>query len=182
MSRWRAVVGQGTRFERSGLVHIGFAGGHFGMRRFAVGGLAGRGGCHTLVTSGAKRGGTERRYAETISAGRREGRDGLGRVNHGFSLTGGQVVAGSNPVSPTKFRQVKCYFYLLPKPARPVHLIRCRRRPGIAVSLPGAKPALTCVFCPKCDARMAARSSRRVVTRKSVDGGRASRSHPETSR
>ena len=41
MSRWRAVVGQGTRFERSGLVHIGFAGGHFEMRRFAVGRLAG---------------------------------------------------------------------------------------------------------------------------------------------
>ena len=41
MSRWRAVVGQGTRLERSGLVQIGFAGGHFEMRRFAVGGLAG---------------------------------------------------------------------------------------------------------------------------------------------
>ncbi len=55
------------------------------------------------------------RCAETISADQREGRDGLGRVTHGFSLTGGQVVAGSNPVSPTKSRQVKCYFYLLPK-------------------------------------------------------------------
>jgi hypothetical protein len=44
------------------------------------------------------------------------------------------------------------------------------------------KPALTCVFCPESDARMAATSSRRVVTRTSVDGGRASRSHPETSR
>ena len=42
--------------------------------------------------------------------------------------------------------------------------------------------ALTCAFCPKSDARMAARSSRRVVTRKSVDGGRPSRSHAETSR
>jgi hypothetical protein len=41
MSRWRAVVGQGTRFERSGLVQIGLAGRHFEMRRFAVGGLAG---------------------------------------------------------------------------------------------------------------------------------------------
>jgi hypothetical protein len=101
---------------------------------------------------------------------------------HGFSLTGGQVVAGSNPVSPTTFRQVKCYFYLLPKPARPVHLIWCQRRPGIAVSLPGAKPTLTCVFCPESDARMAATSSRRVVTSKSVDGGRPSRSHPETGR
>ena len=53
---------------------------------------------------------------------------------------------------------------------------------GIAASLPGAKPALTCVFCPESDARMAATSSRRVVTSKSVDGGRPSRSHPETGR
>ena len=37
----------------------GGAGGHFGMRRFAVGGLAGSGGCHGVVTSGAKHGGTE---------------------------------------------------------------------------------------------------------------------------
>ena len=44
------------------------------------------------------------------------------------------MVAGSNPVSPTKFMEVKCYFYLLPKSARPVHLIRCRRQPGIAAS------------------------------------------------
>src|SRR6478672_1810704 len=100
-----------------------------------------------------------------------EGRAGTGE--YGFSLTGGQVVAGSNPVSPTTFRQLKCYLYLLPKPARPVHLIRCQRQPGIAASLPGTKPALTCVFCPGSDARMAARSSRRVVTRQSVDGGRA---------
>ena len=41
------------------LVQIGFAGGHFEMVRFAVGWLAGYGGCHTLVTSGAKHGGTE---------------------------------------------------------------------------------------------------------------------------
>jgi len=66
--------------------------------------------------------------------------------------------------------QVKCYLYLLPKPARPVHLIRCQQRPAIAVSLPGTKPTLTCVFCPKSDALMAATSSRRVVTRQSVDG------------
>ena len=46
-----------------------------------------------------------------MSAGE-EGRAGTGE--HGFSLTGGQVVAGSNPVSPTEFMQVKCYFYLLP--------------------------------------------------------------------
>ncbi|MGB8756664.1 MAG: hypothetical protein WCD26_13685, partial [Pseudolabrys sp.] len=48
-----------TRLARSGVVHIGFAGGHFGMLRFAVGGLASSGGCHTLVTIGAKHGGTE---------------------------------------------------------------------------------------------------------------------------
>src|SRR6476661_8172868 len=101
-----------------------------------------------------------------------EGRAGTGE--HGFSLTGGQVVAGSNRVSPTKFRQVKCYFYLLPRSPTREHLIRCQRRPGIAASLPGTKPALTCVFCPESDARMAARSSRRVVTRTSVNGGRAS--------
>jgi hypothetical protein len=59
MSRWHAVVGQGTRFERSGLVRIEFAGRHFDMRRFAVGGPAGRGGCHTVVTSDAKHGGTQ---------------------------------------------------------------------------------------------------------------------------
>ena len=92
------------------------------------------------------------------------------------------MVAGSNPVSPTLFMQVKCYVYLLPMLTTPEHLIRCQRRPGIAASLPGTKPALTCVFCPESDARMAATSSRRVVTRKSVDGGRASRSHAETSR
>ena len=105
-----------------------------------------------------------------------EGRAGTGE--HGFSLTGGQVVAGSNRVSPTKFRQVKSYFYLLPRSPTREHLIRCQRRPAIAVSLPGTKPTLTCVFCPGSDARIAARSSRRVVTRTSVDGGRASRSHP----
>jgi hypothetical protein len=54
-------------------------------------------------------------------------------------------------------------------------LIWCQRRPAIAASLPGAKPDLTCVFCPESDARMAATSPRRVVTRTSVDGGRASR-------
>jgi hypothetical protein len=34
-------------------------------------------------------------------------------------------------------------------------------------------------LCPKSDARMAATSSRRVLTRKSVDGGRASRHTPK---
>ena len=41
MRRWRAVVGQWRGLARSGLVRIGFVGGHFGMLRFAVGGLAG---------------------------------------------------------------------------------------------------------------------------------------------
>jgi hypothetical protein len=50
-----------------------------------------------------------------------------------------------------------------------VHLIRCQRRLGIAASFPGAKPALTCVFCPESDPRMAGRSYARVVTRKSDD-------------
>ena len=72
--------GQWRGLARSGLVQIGLAGGHFGMVRFAVGGLAGSGGCHGVVTSGAKHGGTEGEV-ETVSAGRREGRDGLGRVN-----------------------------------------------------------------------------------------------------
>ena len=53
------VVGQWRGLARSGLVQIGRAGGHFGMLRFAGGGLASRGGCHTLVTSGAKHGGTQ---------------------------------------------------------------------------------------------------------------------------
>ena len=59
MSRWRAVVGQWRGLARSDVVLVGFAGGHFGMRRFAVAGVPGPRGCHTLVTSGAKHGGTE---------------------------------------------------------------------------------------------------------------------------
>src|SRR5262245_15590996 len=85
-----------------------------------------------------------------------EGRAGTGE--HGFSLTGGQVVAGSNPVSPTTFRQVKCYFYLLPKPARPVHLIWCLRQLANRRLFPAAKPVLTSVFGPAFHSRMAARS------------------------
>ena len=81
MSRWRAVVGHGTRLERSGLVHIGFAGGHFEMRRFAVwwaGGLRRLShACHKWRETWWDAG----RCIETIAAGRREGRDGLGRVN-----------------------------------------------------------------------------------------------------
>jgi len=42
---------------------------------------------------------------------------------------------------------------------------------GIAASLPGTKPALTCVFSPESDPRIAGRSYARIVTRKSDDGG-----------
>src|SRR5262245_5171279 len=96
--------------------------------------------------------------------------------------TAANYVVKPDTVSPTTFRQVKWYFYLLPKPTKPVHLIWCQRRPGSPHLCLTRSPTLTCVFCPKPDARMVARSSRRVVTRKSVDGGRPSRSHAETSR
>jgi hypothetical protein len=59
---WACCVGGAGRDLRhvgSGLVQTGQLGGHFGTRRFAVGGLAGSGGCHGVVTSGAKHGGTE---------------------------------------------------------------------------------------------------------------------------
>jgi len=59
MSCWRAVVGLWRGWARSGVVQIGCAGGHFEMVGFAVGELAGSGGCHGVVTSGAKHGGTE---------------------------------------------------------------------------------------------------------------------------
>ena len=49
------------------------------MRRFAVGGLSGSGGCHGVVTSGAKTWWDGSRYVETISADQREGRDGQAR-------------------------------------------------------------------------------------------------------
>ena len=101
-ARW---WGSGKGLARSGLVHIGRAGGHFEMVRFAVCGLAGRGGCHGVVTSGAKHGGTQgdtlRRF---LQVGGGEGR--AGTEKHGLSLTGGQVVAGSNPVSPTENPQL----------------------------------------------------------------------------
>jgi len=67
--------------------------------------------------------------------------------------------------------QFKCYIYLLPRSPTREHLIRCQRRPGIAASLPGSKPALSCVFCSESDPRMAGRSYARIVTRKSDDGG-----------
>jgi len=74
------VVGQWRGLARSGLVQIGLAGGHFEIRRFAVGGLGGLRRCHGVVTSGAKTWWDGGRCTETIDAGRWEGRDGLGRV------------------------------------------------------------------------------------------------------
>jgi hypothetical protein len=55
----RGGWGSGEGWRGLMWVHIGLAGGHFEMVGFAGGGLAGRGGCHTLVTSGAKHGGTQ---------------------------------------------------------------------------------------------------------------------------
>ena len=65
----------GKAHDWSGLVWCksGFAGGHFEMRMFAVGRLAGSGGCHGVVTSGAKHGGTEadtlRRFLQVSGRG-----------------------------------------------------------------------------------------------------------------
>ena len=91
----------GKAHDSSGLVlvQIGFAGGHFEMVRFAVGRLAAARlsrSCHKWCETWWDGG----RYVETIFACRREETAGTG--GHGFSLTGGQVVAGSNPVSPTR--------------------------------------------------------------------------------
>ena len=56
------------------------------------------------------------------------------------------MVAGSNPVSPTEFVQIKSHFYLLPLLAARGALDSVSTTLGIAASLPGAKQALTCVF------------------------------------
>ena len=58
------------------------------------------------------------------------------------------MVAGSNPVSPTEFVQVKYDFHLLPLLAAGQHLILCHRRPGIEAPNLGAKAGLTCAVCP----------------------------------
>jgi hypothetical protein len=84
------------------------------------------------------------------------------------------VVAGSNPVSPTTFVQVKTYFYLLPLLAAGGALDSVSTMARIAALVLGASAAVSCAFCLESDVRMAATSSRRVVTRESVDGGRAS--------
>jgi hypothetical protein len=81
MSRWRAVVGQWRGLARSGLVQTEQASGHFAMLRVCcwwAGGLAALShACHKRCETWWDGG----RYVETISAGRRDGRDGLGRVN-----------------------------------------------------------------------------------------------------
>ena len=92
------------------------------------------------------------------------------------------MVAGSNPVSPTLFMQVKCYVYLLPMLTARGALDSVSTTAGSPHPDPRVNAGVTCAFCPDSDARMAATSSRRVVTRKSVDGGRVSRAHAETSR
>ena len=53
------VMGCDERLARSGLVQIGLADRHFEMLKFAGGCAGGRRRCHMLVTSGAKRGGTQ---------------------------------------------------------------------------------------------------------------------------
>src|SRR5262245_22533863 len=88
-------------------------------------------------------------------------------------MTGGQVVAGSNPVSPTSKYAGQKRFSRNREPLFCAHLSLCQQRPGIFASFRAVKPALTCVFCPQRGPRMTARSSARVVTRKSDDGGRA---------
>ena len=78
--RWARGGGRGTRLARSGLVHIGFAGGYFGCAGLLLVGwraaevvteLSQR--CETCWDAGG--------YVETVSAGRRAGRDELGQVN-----------------------------------------------------------------------------------------------------
>ena len=79
MSRWRAVVGQWRGLARTGLAQIGLGGGHFEMRSLLfVGWRAARlsRSCHKRCETRWDGG----RYVETICAGRREGRDELGRV------------------------------------------------------------------------------------------------------
>ena len=73
--------GSGEGWPGLGWVRIGFAGGHFEMRRFAGGWAGGQRrlsrSCHKRCETWWDAGG----YVETVSAGRREGRDELGQVN-----------------------------------------------------------------------------------------------------
>jgi hypothetical protein len=106
VSRTAGWWGQWRGLARSGLVanwasRRAFR--HAGVCCWWAGGLRR---CHGVVTSGAKHGGTQgdtlRRLVQ-VNGG--EGRSGTGK--HGFSLTGGQVVAGSDPVSPTTVSPTK---------------------------------------------------------------------------
>jgi hypothetical protein len=101
----------------------------------------GRRGCHGVVTSGAKHGGTEgdtlRRFLQISGRG---GTAGTGK--HGLTLTGGQVVAGSNPVSPTKevagerrFRSPPASPFVVPGGgmySNPIHIPSVPMRPSTA--------------------------------------------------
>ena len=60
-----------------------------------------------------------------------------------------------------------------------VHLIRCQRQPAIAISFPGAKPALTCVFGPAFDPRIAGTQLRASVTSTSDEPDDASPRAPK---
>ena len=105
------------------------------------------------------------------SAGCR-GRAGTG--GNGSWLTGGQVVAGSNPVSPTLFVHVRCYLYLLPRwGARALDSVSKTpwNRSTCAAPNPRRKCRRDLRVCPESDACMAETNYRRVVTRKSADGG-----------
>ena len=106
----------------------------------------GRRRCHGVVTSGAKHGGTEGdTLRRLMQVGGREGRAGTGE--HGLTLTGGQVVAGSNPVGPTKFMQVKCYVYLLPMLMARAALDSVSTTAGSPHPDPRLNAAATCAFC-----------------------------------
>jgi hypothetical protein len=72
------------------------------------------------------------------------------------------VVAGSNPVSPTLFVQVKFYFYQLPLLAAGGALDSVSSMARIAALVLVASAAVTCAFRPESDAGMAQASYRRV--------------------
>ena len=80
---WACCVGGAGRDLRhvgSCLVPIGSAGGHFRHAQVCWWSAGGLRRCHGVVTSGAKRVGTEAHTSRRFAC-RREGRDGLGRVN-----------------------------------------------------------------------------------------------------
>ena len=107
---------------RTGLVPIGLASRHFEMLRFVLVGLAGGDVVTHACTNGAKHGGTQ---GDTLRrsppVGSREGRAGTGE--HGFSLTGGQVVAAQ--ILSTRLSGITTAN--APKNARPLQDQRSRR-------------------------------------------------------